>query len=215
MIMGLEKTPLQLDHGGRKSDSHATFFRQGTWLILATGLSGAFMLGTQLAAQRWMAENEYPTQVDGGAVGLGGHREWRSGRCGGMHLVSRLAVADVLFQQTGFLAGGSAGSMVRLGGAAPYGGKRARQHPYCAGAIPRRALAGGGGGSVPGVACVASPLVPGARRIARLPDVVKRLGRLQPPAAGRFQPLLQPGQTAPLTAAPYTECRAPMTSHRA
>jgi len=37
-------------------DSHTTFFRQGTWLILATGLSGMFMLATQMVAQRAMDE---------------------------------------------------------------------------------------------------------------------------------------------------------------
>ena len=37
-------------------DSHTTFFRQGTWLILATGLSGFFMLATQMVAQRAMDE---------------------------------------------------------------------------------------------------------------------------------------------------------------
>lgn len=41
------------------SESHGTFFRQGSWLILATGLSGAFMLATQVVAQRWMVASEY------------------------------------------------------------------------------------------------------------------------------------------------------------
>lgn len=41
------------------SEGHAAFFRQGSWLILATGLSGVLMLATQLAAQRWMAATEY------------------------------------------------------------------------------------------------------------------------------------------------------------
>ncbi len=42
-------------------DSHTTFFRQGTWLILATGLSGFFMLATQMVAQRAMDEWEWGT----------------------------------------------------------------------------------------------------------------------------------------------------------
>ncbi len=41
------------------AESHGVFFRQGTWLILTTGLSGALMLGTQLVAQRWMLASEY------------------------------------------------------------------------------------------------------------------------------------------------------------
>ena len=41
------------------NEGHAAFFRQGSWLILATGLGGALMLATQLAAQRWMAASEY------------------------------------------------------------------------------------------------------------------------------------------------------------
>lgn len=46
-------------HGVTPAEEHATFFRQGSWLILATGLSGALMLGTQLVAQRWMVASEY------------------------------------------------------------------------------------------------------------------------------------------------------------
>lgn len=40
-------------------ESHAVFFRQGTWLVLATGVSGALMLATQIVAQRWMDRDEY------------------------------------------------------------------------------------------------------------------------------------------------------------
>jgi hypothetical protein len=40
------------------AESHTVFFRQGGWLVLATGLSGVFMLATQIVAQR-MPKTEY------------------------------------------------------------------------------------------------------------------------------------------------------------
>jgi O-antigen/teichoic acid export membrane protein len=43
------------------ADTHTTFFRQGTWLILATGVCGLFMVATQMVAQRFMATGEWST----------------------------------------------------------------------------------------------------------------------------------------------------------
>jgi len=52
----LAREVVALAEPAHTSDSHTTFFRQGTWLILATGLSGVFMLATQMVAQRAMDE---------------------------------------------------------------------------------------------------------------------------------------------------------------
>lgn len=45
--------------GAHNAESHTTFFRQGSWLILATGLAGFFMLLTQIAAQKLLPPSEY------------------------------------------------------------------------------------------------------------------------------------------------------------
>ena len=41
------------------SESHTAFFRQGSWLVMATGLSGALMLGTQMIAAKLMEPEEW------------------------------------------------------------------------------------------------------------------------------------------------------------
>jgi O-antigen/teichoic acid export membrane protein len=41
------------------AESHATFFRQGGWLVVATVSGGVFMLAVQMAAGRWMKPPEY------------------------------------------------------------------------------------------------------------------------------------------------------------
>jgi O-antigen/teichoic acid export membrane protein len=45
------------------AESKLTFFRQSGWLVLATGASGVFMMGTQVIAYRWMDPPEYGTWV--------------------------------------------------------------------------------------------------------------------------------------------------------
>jgi O-antigen/teichoic acid export membrane protein len=45
------------------AESKLTFFRQSGWLVLATGASGAFMMGTQMVAYRWMDPAEYGAWV--------------------------------------------------------------------------------------------------------------------------------------------------------
>lgn len=40
-------------------EGHAVFFRQGTWLVFATAVSGVFMLATQIVAQNGMQSREY------------------------------------------------------------------------------------------------------------------------------------------------------------
>lgn len=42
-----------------ESESHTTFFRQGSWLIVATVSGGVFNTATQVVAQRWMEPAEY------------------------------------------------------------------------------------------------------------------------------------------------------------
>jgi O-antigen/teichoic acid export membrane protein len=44
-------------------ETKLTFFRQSGWLVLATGASGAFMMGTQMVAYRWMDPTEYGAWV--------------------------------------------------------------------------------------------------------------------------------------------------------
>ncbi|MHB8521258.1 MAG: lipopolysaccharide biosynthesis protein [Limisphaerales bacterium] len=41
------------------NESHATFFRQSGWLVVATVSSGVFMTATQVVASRWMEPAEY------------------------------------------------------------------------------------------------------------------------------------------------------------
>ncbi len=57
--MGHKQASAQPAETRQHLDTHAAFFRQGTWLVLATGISGLFMLATQLAAARWMDKREY------------------------------------------------------------------------------------------------------------------------------------------------------------
>lgn len=40
-------------------ESHTTFLRQGSWLVVATVVGGLFMMGTQVVAQHWMVPGEY------------------------------------------------------------------------------------------------------------------------------------------------------------
>jgi O-antigen/teichoic acid export membrane protein len=45
------------------AESKLTFFRQSGWLVMATGASGIFMMGTQMVAYRWMDPTEYGAWV--------------------------------------------------------------------------------------------------------------------------------------------------------
>ncbi len=44
---------------GTEVESHTTFLRQGSWLVVATVAGGVFMMGTQVVAQHWMVPGEY------------------------------------------------------------------------------------------------------------------------------------------------------------
>ncbi len=45
--------------GSESGSGKLAFFRQTTWMVLATGLMGVFMTATQMVAARWMEPGEY------------------------------------------------------------------------------------------------------------------------------------------------------------